>query len=148
MNNSFRFFLNEEAKKAGIVFRPPRELDAGFDISCLHEVRILPKQLMLISTGLHIALPEKTVGFVKDRSSVASRGGTTLAGVIDAGYRGEVKVLMCNLGDNELVFKSGERIAQCVILQYAAHCECIEAFSLEELGDTQRGSGGFGSTGQ
>lgn len=145
---TLRFHLNQDARRAGIQFVPPRKLDAGFDIRCLAAERIPPGKFTLISTGLHLAIPQGVVGFIKDRSSVALRGGVTVAGVIDAGYRGEVKVLLGNMSDTDLVFNPGDKIAQCVLLHYAAEVECVEASSVEDLGDTTRGAGGFGSTGR
>lgn len=141
-----KFYLCDEAKEKGVSFSPPRCLDAGFDLPCLDKVEIAPGSSSLLRTGIHLAIPENWVGLIRDRSSIGSRGGVVAAGVIDASYRGEVRVLMHNLGHEPLCFETGERIAQCLILPHLSHGEQVE--SLEALGDTERGSGGFGSTGK
>lgn len=142
-----RFALNDEAKERGIKLSAPRRMDAGIDLPCLRDTEIQPGGAALVHTGVHIAIPEGWVGLVRDRSSVALRGGVTAAGVIDAAYRGEVKVLMYNLGKEPLSFRTGERIAQCVIIPHLEGSDVLEASSLEGLGETERGEGGFGSTG-
>jgi dUTP pyrophosphatase len=142
------FYRSPRAKELNLEFKAPRELDAGFDLPCAQEIEIAPGQRALISTGIHMAIPENFVGLIKDRSSVASkRGGVTAAGVIDAAYRGEVKVLMYNLGDTPLSFSIGDRVAQCLIVPHFVANELVEVSDLDELGSTQRGDGGFGSTG-
>lgn len=143
-----RYFLNEDATQAGVKFGVPRGCDAGFDLPCVEDITISPQGFTLIKTGIHVAIPENWVGFVKDRSSVALRGGSITAGVIDAAYRGEVKVAMHNLGNEPLVFKQGDRIAQLVVISHLPGEQSFEASSLEDLGSTERGDGGFGSTGQ
>ncbi len=144
----FRYFLSQEAREKGVKLTVPRALDAGFDIAALSDTTILPSSKALISTGLHVQIPEHWVGLIRDRSSVASRGGVTAAGVIDAAYRGEVKVLMYNLGPEPLVLKQGERIAQMLILPHLSAPVCEQVESLDQLDGTERGSGGFGSTGR
>ena len=143
----FRYFLSEEASALGLALRAPRPLDAGFDLPSLEEVTIEPLEQARLRTGIHIAVPEGWVALVRDRSSVALRGGVTVAGVIDSAYRGEVQVLMYNLSAEPLSFKVGERIAQLVVVPHLPGTDCEEVSSLAELGDTQRGEGGFGSTG-
>ncbi len=141
-----KFYLCDEAREKGVVFSPPRRLDAGFDLPCLEGVEIAPGSSSLIRTGVHLAIPENWVGLIRDRSSIGVRGGVVAAGVIDASYRGEVRVFMHNLGKETLRFEKGERVAQCVILRHLSHGEQVE--TIEALGDTERGSGGFGSTGK
>lgn len=143
-----RYFLNEEAKQKQIELRLPRSGDAGFDLPCLRDVVIPVKGLVAIRTGVHLSVPDGCVVLLRDRSSVAVRGGVTVAGVIDSSFRGEVKVLMYNFGETELFFKPGERIAQGLILKHEGPCAAEEVSSLEELGETERGEGGFGSTGR
>ena len=143
-----KFYLTDEAKQRGVTLHCPRELDAGFDLPSLYDVSIEPGGSALISTGVHLGIPENWVGLVRDRSSVARRGGVVAAGVIDASYRGEVKVVMYNLGKDDLVFKTGDRIAQCMVIAHLSGDSAKEAGSLEELGITLRGAGGFGSTGK
>ena len=102
-----KYYLNDEARACGIELKIPRALDAGFDLPCLTPTTIEPNGFALIKTGLHFSIPEGWVGLLRDRSSsVALRGGAITAGVIDASYRGEVKVAMHNLGKEPLVFES------------------------------------------
>jgi dUTP pyrophosphatase len=97
-----------------------------------------------VPTGIAIEFPSTHGALIEDRSGLAVRGLTTLAGVIDPGYRGEIKVVLTNLGTTPVEIKPGDRIAQLRIVQR------IEASFEEaaELGDATRGTGGFGSTGQ
>ena len=97
-----------------------------------------------VPTGIAIEFPATHGALVEDRSGLAVRGVTTLAGVIDPGYRGEIKVVMTNLGTAPVEINAGDRIAQLRIVQR------IEAsFELvDELGEAARGAGGFGSTGK
>lgn len=100
----------------------------------------------LVPTGLQIALPKGYEGQVRPRSGLAYRNGVTVLnspGTIDADYRGEVKVLLVNHGDEAFVIERGERIAQLVVAQHAR----IEWETQEVLQETVRGAGGFGSTG-
>lgn len=105
------------------------------------------REAVLVSTGLHIAIPKGYVGFFKSRSGIASKKWLEVgAGVIDADYRGECKVLLHNHSDEDVTFHHGDRIAQlCIIRISDADVEPV--MSLEELGGTDRGSDGFGSTG-
>lgn len=143
-----QFLLSSEAQAAGIKLGVPRELDAGFDLPALENYTIEPGSFSLLRTGIHLGIPENWVGILRDRSSVASRGGVCSAGVIDASYRGEVKVLMHNFGKEPLIFKVGDRIAQCIVMPYLPGSASFQVSTLEELGKTTRGSGGFGSTGR
>ena len=147
-NERFKYYRNELARERGIDIKIPRAEDAGLDLPSLDDITILPGGSAVISTGIHVAIPLNWVGIIRDRSSVASRGGVTAAGVIDSGYRGEVKVLVFNLGKKELSFKRGERIAQLISLPHMPYNQSVEVETLEDLGDTERGHGGFGSTGK
>lgn len=138
-----RYFLSEKAKG----FVPPREGDAGFDITCCEDVDVAPGEIAKISTGLHISLESGWVAIVKDRSSVASRGGSCMAGVIDASYRGEVLVLVKNQSEQILTFKAGDKIAQLLVLPHLTGCKSTQVSTFNELGETERGAAGFGSTG-
>lgn len=143
-----KIFLSDEAQRAGLVVKLPRPLDAGFDLPCLEPVTVKSQDMALIRTGVHVSIPVGWVGLVRDRSSVALRGGVTSAGVIDSSYRGEIKVVMHNLGSDDLVFGTGDRIAQCLVLPHFDSSSAVLVSSLEDLGDTERGDGGFGSTGR
>jgi dUTP pyrophosphatase len=124
-----------------------REGDAGLDLTAAERVRLGPGERALVATGLAIALPAGCAGLVVPRSGLAWRHGVTILnapGLIDAGYRGELKVLLANLGTEPVTFERGERIAQLVIVQVMpAHLEPVTA-----LPPSQRGTGGFGSTGR
>jgi dUTP pyrophosphatase len=109
-------------------------------------VVLMPGDRALIPTGLQIGLPTGSEGQVRPRSGLAARNGVTVLnspGTIDADYRGEVKVILVNLGRESFTVERGERIAQLVV---AAHSK-IEWKAVEELADTVRGAGGFGHTG-
>src|ERR1700681_307626 len=97
-----------------------------------------------VPTGIALEFPSEYGALVEDRSGLAVRGITTLAGVIDPGYRGEIKVVMANLGASAMDICAGDRIAQLRIVQR------IEAqfAEVEELSEAARGAGGFGSTGK
>ena len=148
MSAPFHYFLNSEAQSKGIELGVPRELDAGFDLPSLDPIVIEPGAFVLLRTGVHLAVPEGWVGLVRDRSSVALKGGVTVAGVIDASYRGEVKVAFYNFSKEPLTFQVGERIAQIIIVPHLAGSQCTRVELLDGLGDTVRGAGGFGSTGK
>lgn len=122
---------------------------AGMDLrSDLKEPVILnPGERRLIPTGLFIEIPQGYEGQVRPRSGLAIKHGITVLnspGTIDADYRGEVKVILINHSDQPFTIQNGERIAQLVLARH----EQIEWVITEELAETQRGSGGFGSTGK
>ena len=124
------------------------ELSAGVDLRANIEEPIVLKPLarVLVKTGLYIALPEGTEAQVRPRSGLAYKKGITVLnspGTIDADYRGEIGVLLVNLSNEEFLIEGGERIAQLV---FAKH-EIAEWDVVEELSQTNRGEGGFGSTG-
>ena len=144
----FRIFLSDEAKAKGVKLQTPRDSDAGFDLPSFEDVTIPPRSFRLLRTGVHMAIPMGFTGILRDRSSIGLRGGAITAGVIDSSYRGEVKIVMHNLSDEPLAFKMGERIGQCVVLPHLMASQSVEVSSLTELGETERGSGGFGSTGK
>ena len=122
---------------------------AGMDLRANLSEGLLLKsgERLLVPTGLFIALPEGYEAQIRPRSGLAFKHGITVLnspGTIDADYRGEVKVLLINHGVEDFEIKDGERIAQMVI---AAHAR-IEWNSVTELAETERGAGGFGSTGK
>ena len=121
---------------------------AGADLcACVEgEVTVPPHATVMIPTGLAMELPIGYAGFIYARSGLASKKGLAPAnkvGVVDCDYRGEVKVALHNHGDAAQTVSPGERIAQMVIAPYVA----AQFFEAEELSDTVRGEGGFGSTG-
>jgi len=121
--------------------------DAGADLVSVEEVTLAAGQRKVIPTGIAIAIPFGFVGLVHPRSGLAVKNGIALVnapGTIDSGYRGEIKVCLINLDPNVAVtLPSGSRIAQLVIqrVEFASFVE------VDELGESDRGSGGFGSTG-
>lgn len=119
--------------------------DAGMDLSSIEALTLQPGEIQAVATGLALAIPPGYVGLVHPRSGLASQGLTVAnaPGTIDAGYRGEIKVLLINLGREAFVIKKGDRIAQ-LLVQTVAHLPLVESANLD---DTARGSGGFGSTG-
>ena len=124
-------------------------LSAGMDLhAALNEpISLLPGQRMLVPTGLFIELPESYEAQIRPRSGLALKHGITVLnspGTIDADYRGEVKVLLINHGEDAFEIKNGERIAQMIV---AAH-EKVDWELANELSETQRGDGGYGSSGK
>ncbi len=121
--------------------------DAGADLHTTVDVVLAPGERALVPTGIALALPEGYVGLVHPRSGLAARHGVSIVntpGTVDAGYRGEVKVLLVNLDPTEPVeLRRGERIAQLVV-QRVERAAFVE---VDALPDSARGSGGYGSTG-
>lgn len=123
-------------------------LAAGIDLqACLKEsIELEPGKFRIIPTGLRMAIPEGYEGQVRPRSGLAARFGVTVLnspGTIDADYRGEVGVILINLGSESYTIANGDRIAQLVIAP-VVQAKLVESDSLD---DTERGEGGFGSTG-
>lgn len=122
--------------------------DAGLDLRSAEGITLKPGDRALVPTGLAVAIPEGHAGFVQPRSGAAWRLGLGLAnspGLIDSGYRGELKVLVVNLDREEPIeIRRGDKIAQFVIVP-VAFAELVE---VEELPPSPRGDGGFGSTGR
>lgn len=121
--------------------------DAGLDLRSSEDVTLEPFERRLISTGLAIAIPEGYAGFVQPRSGMALKYGLSMAntpGLIDSHYRGELKVIAINLDPREPIsIKRGDRIAQLVIQQVPV----VSLVEVEQLDKTDRGTGGFGSSG-
>ena len=120
--------------------------DAGLDLHAAEGVTLKPGDRMLVATGIALALPPGFAGFVLPRSGLALRHGVTLLntpGLIDAGYRGEVKVLLVNHGAAAVTLQRGDRVAQLVVQRI----EHVVAAPVAVLPDSPRGAGGFGSTG-
>lgn len=123
------------------------EGDAGLDLRANVDIDIAPFERKLVPTGLAIAIPEGFAGFVQPRSGLALKVGLSMAntpGLIDSHYRGELKVIAVNLDANETIHISeGERIAQLVIQRVPV----VTLMEVDELDKTDRGTGGFGSSG-
>lgn len=118
---------------------------AGLDLYSVDTGVIYPGVGRLIDTGIYVAIPEGHVGLIWPRSGLAVKHGIdVLAGVIDADYRGEIRVALMNHGQEEFRFMSGMRIAQ-LLIQPITKLDPVE---VDQLPDTERGDGGFGSTGK
>jgi len=117
--------------------------DAGLDLFACDDVILAPGELRPVPTGIQMAIPEGFVGLVWDKSGVSLKGVHRLAGVVDAGYRGEVRVVLINLGSAPYEIKAGMKIAQ-MLVQPVRSVDVRESDSLD---DTSRGGRGFGSTG-
>ncbi len=121
--------------------------DAGADLHAAEDVDLAPGERALVGTGIALALPPGTVGLIHPRSGLAARQGLSIVnapGTVDAGYRGEVKVSLINLDPRETIHVSrGMRIAQLLIQRV----ELVDFVEVDALDDTQRGTGGHGSTG-
>ncbi len=121
--------------------------DAGADLSTIVDVHLEPGERALVPTGISIALPDGYVGLVHPRSGLAARCGLSIVntpGTVDAGYRGELKVMLINLDPREpIVLERGDRIAQLVVQRV----ERADFLEVDELPDSVRGDGGHGSTG-
>ena len=125
------------------------EKSAGMDLKANIDepITLGPLERAMVPTGLYIALPDGTEAQVRPRSGLAAKHGISVLnspGTIDADYRGEVKVILVNLSNEPFVINPGERIAQMVVARY----EKIEWDEVEVLDETERGTGGFGSTGR
>ena len=121
---------------------------AGMDLYANIEDSIIlkPFDRVLVPTGIYLAIPEGYEGQVRARSGLALKHGICLAngiGTIDSDYRGEIGVILVNLGKDDYVINRGDRIAQMVFLKY----EKVELIEIDTLDDTKRGTGGFGHTG-
>jgi dUTP diphosphatase len=120
--------------------------DAGLDLSACERVELGPGERALVGTGLAVAIPEGYAGFVQPRSGLASKHGITIVntpGLVDSGYRGELKVILHNTDAREtFVVEPGMRIAQLVVLEVPG----IDPIEVEELPESERGVRGFGSS--
>ena len=121
--------------------------DAGLDLYAAEAARLGPGERAMVGTGVAIEVPPGHAGLVLPRSGNAARHGIALVnapGLIDAGYRGELRVLLLNTDrESPFIVETGDRIAQLLIAPFAA----AEPVEVAELGDSERGSGGFGSSG-
>ena len=125
------------------------EKSAGMDLKANIDepITLGPLQRAMVPTGLYMALPDGTEAQVRPRSGLAAKHGISVLnapGTVDADYRGEVKVILVNLSNEPFVINPGERIAQLVVARY----EKVEWDEVDVLDETERGAGGFGSTGK
>jgi len=124
--------------KVGIAYAD----DAGIDLFAIRDVTLPPGKVVKVPTGVIIEIPKGHVGIIKERSSMALKNLDVKAGVIDAGYRGEVIVVMRNLGNEPYEIKAGDKIAQIVILPVPQ----IEIVYVTNITETERNEKGFGSS--
>jgi dUTP pyrophosphatase len=117
--------------------------DAGLDLFACEDVVLGPGEVKAVPTGLQMAIPSGYVGLIWDKSGISLRGIHRMAGVVDAGYRGEVRIVMVNLGREPYAITPGMKIAQ-MLIQPVHEVAVREADALD---DSARGDGGFGSTG-
>lgn len=121
----------------------PQE-DAGLDLRAVERIVLTPGESQIVPTGIAIELPPGCEAQVRPRSGLALKHSITVNfGTIDPGYRGEIRVIMFNLGRSDYVVEKGDRIAQLIVSRYEA-IEWMEG----ELNDSARGAGGFGSSGR
>ncbi len=118
--------------------------DAGLDLFSAVDEVVAAGEVKAIATGIKMAIPEGFVGLIWDKSGLSLAGVHRLAGVVDAGYRGEVRVVLANLGREPFFVQKGMKIAQMLIQPVMA----VEIEAVEDLDETPRGEGGFGSTGR
>lgn len=136
--------------KNAIIPKKATSGSAGIDLcACLDaDMKVKCKEIKMIPTGIAIEIQSSNVGaFIFPRSGLATKHGITLAnavGVVDSDYRGEIKVGVINLGTEDYVIKNGDRIAQLVFMPVIN----MDVVEVEKLKETQRGEGGFGSTGK
>ena len=120
------------------------QLSAGLDLFCVDDLQIQPKSRIRAQTGLSVAIPEGFYGRVAPRSGLAAKHGLdVLSGVIDADYRGEIICLLYNTGDDPIVLPAGSKMCQLIIEKVVTPTPAWA----EDLEETARGAGGFGSTG-
>ena len=123
--------------------------DSGFDLRCTEGGTLKPLERMLVPTGLYFELPDGYELQVRPRSGLAAKHGITVLntpGTVDTGYRGEIKVILVNLSNETFTFEKGERVAQAVIASRVSS-DFGELIEVTEISESERGIGGFGSTG-
>jgi dUTP diphosphatase len=131
---------------------PPRrahEHDAGYDLACVEDVTLWPGRRRLVGTGVAIAMPPGVAGLVTPRSGLAARHGITIVnapGLIDPGYRGELRVTLLNTGDAPYAARAGDRIAQLLLVPFVA--PDVEVVDGLDGGPDARGERGYGSSGR
>lgn len=120
--------------------------DAGVDLYAATAVTLAPGERATVGTGVAVAIPEGWAGLVTPRSGLAQRHGLSIVnapGVVDSGYRGEIRVILVNHGEEPVVLARGDRIAQMLVVPVAV----ADLLEVPELPGSERGEGGFGSTG-
>lgn len=142
MNPEIQFVLSNGAELPTYA----TDGSAGLDLRSIEDVELQPMERRLVRTGLRVAIPEGYEAQVRPRSGLALKHGISMVnspGTVDSDYRGELAVILINLGQSVVKLQSGERIAQMVV----APVSKARVTAVSELGPTARGEGGFGSTG-
>ncbi|MDD3089004.1 MAG: dUTP diphosphatase [Candidatus Omnitrophica bacterium] len=119
--------------------------DAGWDIRCKESITIRPNETRLIKTGVSAIIPNGYVGIIKCRSGLATNGLNVNGGVIDSTYRGEIGVIIQNLGAEPITFEAYERIAQMLVIPCLSSATLVEGVAPQ---DTDRSANGYGSSGR
>lgn len=138
--------LVEKINQKAIIPFQAHEGDSGMDLFSVEEVILKPMERKLVHTGIKIQLPKNTEAQIRPRSGLALKNGITVLntpGTIDEGYRGEIGIILINLGTEEFKVEEGMKVAQMVIKPTLS----LEVEEVVELTETTRGQGGFGSTG-
>ncbi len=144
MNYDYNFFEVKQLHESSQVPKKGHLNDAGWDLYSFETVSIPSDATVLVSTGIAVAIPKGYAGLIWDRSSMGVKGVHRHAGVIDSEYRGEVKVCLHNTTKETYHIEKGDRIAQLLIQEVPTFIQHV----VKELDSTQRGDGGFGSTGK
>ena len=128
------------------AYMPTRahDTDAGLDLYSPETIYVLPMSAVTIDTGVHVELPQETVGMVKSKSGLNVKHGIQSEGVIDVGYTGSIRVKLYNHSGNGYLVHKGDKISQLVIMPILTP----DLELVDELDKTERGTGGFGSTGR
>ncbi len=133
----------QKTNEHAVIPKYAHDGDAGFDLYSCADIMLQPFERVVVPTGIKIAIPQGYAGLIWDKSGLASKQGLkTMGGVIDSGYRGEVGIVVKNLGKEIITIKKQTKIAQ-MLIQPVNRVDFEEA----DLDDTARGEGGFGSTG-
>ena len=135
--------INTVLDKEAYMPEKAHKADAGFDLRTPVDAYIAPRGSLTIDTGVHMAIPEGYVGFLKSKSGLNVKFGLRGEGVIDSGYTGSIVVKLYNDTEHLHSFNKGDKITQIVILPIPE----VELLQVESLDETERGDGGFGSTG-
>lgn len=139
-------FVNDKQNRHAESIMYGSKQSAGLDIPMPYALRVIPGQKITIDTGIHFRIPEGMYGEIQLRSSISDRGLLSLGGIIDSDYRGAVRVIMLNPTSMSVELEDGERFAQ-IIIKPCARLSLSQVDQLAALGTTDRGAGGFGSTG-
>ena len=142
-----KYRLSEEAKANGCKFQTPRWGDSGYDIYASHPVEMFPGDQKLIPTGLFIEIPQGYTGLLQNRAIHALKQLYLFGGVVDPGFRGELKIILRNDTRKNYLIEPGQRIAQMLLLKTEPAAICIEVIE-DDFSPSARGTGNFGSTGK